>query len=135
MSTTTKSNDDLALLVSFLSILAGVIILGQVAAHLLKRAVAMLNLGTADHLAGGLFGFLKAVFVLQAILIALVAFPKPNIKDEIDASPVATRLLDYAPLPLAILPGDFEQTVDAFLDGVAQAVGAEQTPTPGVESE
>lgn len=124
-------NDNLALLVSFLSILAGVIIGGQVAAHLLKRTVAMLNLGAADRIAGGLFGLLKAVIVCQVVLIALVHFPSPDLREEIDSSPAATRLLDYAPLPLAILPNDFARTIDGFLDGVNQlAEGVVPTPTP-----
>ena len=42
-------NKDLCYLVSFLAILVGVIIAGQVAAHLLKRFVSLLNLGAADH--------------------------------------------------------------------------------------
>lgn len=129
------SNDTLAALVSFLSIMAGVIILGQVAAHLIKQAVAMLNLGTADKLAGGLFGFLKAVIVVQVILIALVNFPRPDVRDEIDDSPVATRLLDYAPLPLAILPGGFDDALDLFLDGVLPAIGGDPTATPEAEVE
>ena len=129
------TNDNLALLVSFLSIMAGVVIAGQVAAHLLKRAVAMLNLGAADQVAGGAFGLLKAMIVLQVVLIGLVSFPTPNIKDEIHSSPVATRLLDAAPLTLAILPQDFEATIDDFLDGVADAAGDEPdgTPTPPPE--
>ncbi len=57
------SNETLAKLVAFLAILAGVIIAGQVVAHLLKRTVAMLNLGAADRLAGAAFGFLKAVII------------------------------------------------------------------------
>ncbi len=129
------TNDTLAALVSFLSIMAGVIILGQVAAHLVKQAVAALNLGAADQLTGGLFGFLKAVIVIQVLLIALVHFPRPDVRDAIDESPVATRLLDYAPLPLAILPGDFDTAIDGFLDGVVEAVGGEPTATPAEEVE
>ena len=117
------ANDNLAALVSFISILAGVIIGGQVVAHLLKRAVAILNLGTADRLAGGVFGFLKAAIVIQAILIALVAFPRPNFRDEIDGSPVATQLLESAPLTLSVLPGEFDDAIDAFLDGVTALAG------------
>ncbi|MGH2608934.1 MAG: CvpA family protein [Tepidiformaceae bacterium] len=124
------TNDTLAALVSFVSIMAGVIILGQVASHLIKQVVAVLNLGAADQLAGGLFGFLKAVIVIQVLLIALVHFPRPDIRDSIDDSTVATRLLDSAPLPLAILPGDFDDALDGFLDGVVEAVDAEPTPTP-----
>lgn len=129
-------NDNLAYLVSFLSIMVGVIIGGQVVAHLLKRTVAMLNLGVADHVAGGLFGFLKAVIVLQAVLIALVHFPNPDLREEIDSSPVATRLLDYAPLPLAILPGHFEASIEGFLEGAGQLtenVSPATTPTPSAE--
>jgi membrane protein required for colicin V production len=129
------SNDTVAALVSFLSIMAGVIILGQVAAHLIKRVVAVLNLGAADQLAGGLFGFLKAVIVIQVILIALVHFPRPDIRDRIDESPIATRLLDYSPLPLAILPGDFDDALDQFLDGVVPALDTDSSPTPEEEVE
>ena len=129
------TNDTLAALVSFISIMAGVIILGQVASHLIKQAVAMLNLGAADHVTGGLFGFLKAVIVIQVLLIALVHFPRPDVRDSIDDSPVASGLLDYAPLPLAILPGDFETAIDGFLDGVIPVVEGEPTATPEPEVE
>ena len=126
-------NDDLARLISFLAILIGVIVAGQVAAHLLKKTVAMLNLGALDHLAGGVFGFAKAVLIAQVVLIALVVFPKPDIQSSIDDSTVATALLDAAPAVLAFLPGTFGKGLDAFMDG-AQAVsnalpGA--TPTVG----
>jgi uncharacterized membrane protein required for colicin V production len=128
------TNDTLAALVSFVSIMAGVIILGQVASHLIKQAVAVLNLGAADQVTGGLFGSLKAVIVIQVLLIALVHFPRPDIREAIDNSPVATGLLDYAPLPLAILPGDFDTAIDGFLDGVVESVAGEPTPTPEPEA-
>jgi len=122
-----------ARLVAFLSILIGVVIAGQVVAHLLKRAVAMLNLGALDHLAGGAFGFLKAVILCQVVLIALVAFPSPDLGDSIDESPVARTLLDTAPAVLAFLPNTFDREIHAFLDGIqtvgSQAAGASATPT------
>lgn len=116
-------NDNMASLVSFLAILIGVVIAGQVAGHLLKRTVAMLNLGAADHLAGALFGFAKIVLIVEVVLIALVVFPKPDLQDAIDDSKVATALLDAAPAVLAFLPGDFDQKLDDFLDGVAEVTG------------
>lgn len=127
-------NDNLARLVSFLAILIGVIVAGQVAAHLLKRTVAMLNLGALDHVAGGAFGFAKAVLIAQVVLIALVVFPKPDIQPSIDDSAVATALLDAAPAVLAFLPGTFDKGLNVFLDG-AQAVSdalpvASPTPKP-----
>lgn len=125
-------NDDLARLVSFLAILIGVIVAGQVAAHLLKKTVAMLNLGALDHLAGGAFGFAKAVLIAQVVLIALVVFPKPDIQSSIDDSSIATALLDAAPAVLAFLPGTFEKGLNAFMDGAQAVSGAlpRSSPTP-----
>lgn len=124
-------NEDLAALLSFLAILLGVIIGGQVVAHLLKRTAEILNLGVLDRLAGGAFGFLKAVFIAQVLLIALVTFPKPDLRDAIDASPIAQRLLDTAPTVLAFLPEAFDDGIDLFerLDELDDGLGT-PTPTP-----
>jgi membrane protein required for colicin V production len=125
-------SENLASLVSFLAILGGVIVAGQVAAHLLKGVVAMLNLGAADRLAGAAFGFAKAVVVCQVLLIALVVFPKPDIQGAIDDSAVAQALLDSAPAVLTFLPGTFDTALDLFLSGAAavdQALPG-KTPTP-----
>jgi membrane protein required for colicin V production len=111
-------NEQLARLVSFMAILAGVIVAGQVAAHLLKQGVAMLNLGAADQLAGAAFGFLKAAIICQVILIALIRFPNPDLRETIDASPVARRMVDTAPLVLSILPKGFDEATSVFLDRV-----------------
>jgi membrane protein required for colicin V production len=122
-------NEDLAALISFLAILMGVIIGGQVAAHLLKRTAEILNLGVLDRIAGGAFGFVKAVFIAQVVLIALVTFPKPDLRDDIDGSPVAQRLLDTAPTVLAFLPDAFDDGIDLFkkLDDLDDGLS---TPTP-----
>lgn len=108
-------NVALASLISFMALLLGVILAGHVGSHLLRNAVNVLNLGSLDRLAGGGFGFLKAVIIVQVVLIALVAFPKPDVQDDIDRSPVATTLVEAAPGMLAVLPGRFERAVDAFL--------------------
>lgn len=109
-------NSVLAALVSFLAIAGAVMIGGQVAAHVLKRAVAMLNLGVADHLAGAAFGFVKAVIVCQVLLIALVVFPEPDLREDIDDSVIGRRMVDAAPVVLALLPGGFDEGVDRFLE-------------------
>jgi len=126
-------NEKLAALISFVAILGGVIIGGQVLAHVLRTGVAMLNLGGFDRLAGAAFGFIKAVVLCQVVLIALVVFPSPDFTEDIDNSPAATALLDSAPVVLAILPGKFQQALDAFLDGVREATppgAGERMPTP-----
>ncbi|MGE0599396.1 MAG: CvpA family protein [Dehalococcoidia bacterium] len=123
-------NEDLAALFSFVAIMIGVIIGGQVAAHLLKRTAEILNLGILDRLAGGAFGFLKAVFMAQALLVALVTFPSPDLRDEVDGSAVATRLIDSAPTVLAFLPHTFDEGIDLFNDHIKTLGGPRTTPTP-----
>lgn len=110
-------SDRLAALISFLAILGGVVVGGQVLAHLLKRFVQLLNLGAADALAGGAFGFIKGVLIIQVILVAFVLFPKPDFRDDIESSGVARALLDGTPFVLAILPDRFGDTIEGFLDG------------------
>jgi membrane protein required for colicin V production len=125
-------NVALANLVSFLSIFAGVIVGGQVASYLLKGTANALNLGSADNVAGGAFGFLKGVIACQVVLIALVAFPRPDFHDDIDRSPVAGVLLDTAPALLAVLPGRFNDAVDTFMSPARQIDERlkDRSPTP-----
>jgi membrane protein required for colicin V production len=120
----------LANLISFMSLLAGVVIAGQIASYLLRETANALNLGEADHLAGAAFGLIKGILLCQVVLIALVAFPKPDIRDEIDRSPVATALLDSTPLVLSILPSNFDAQVDFFLDHFSDD-GDDDDQSPG----
>lgn len=123
------NNEDLAAVVSFLSIMGGVIIGGHVVAHLLRRTAEMLNLGALDRLTGGVFGFLRVALIIQAILIVLVRYPSPDLRDDIERSRAANLLLDAAPLTLAFLPGTFETGIDLFrraTDAIEDAAG----PTP-----
>lgn len=113
-------NEQLASLVSFLAILAGVIIGGQVLAHLLKRTAEVMNLGSVDHAAGAAFGLLKGIIICQVLLIALIIFPEPDLRDDIDDSAVATVLVDGTPMVLGILPGQFDNAVDLFNQGLDQ---------------
>ena len=123
-------NKDFAALVSFLAILIGVIIGGQVAAHMLKRTAEILTLGVLDRLAGAVFGFFKAVVVAQVLLIALVTYPRPDLREDIDGSQVAQRLLDSAPTVLAFLPSTFDEGIDLFEEHIKTLDDAIGTETP-----
>lgn len=124
-------SEALANLVSFVALFAGVLIAGQIASHLLRQTAEALNLGAVDKLAGGAFGFLKGVLICQVVLVALVAFPAPDLRDEIDESPVAKQLVSGTPFVLAILPDNFENRVDGFLDGFFKDNGVPApSPTP-----
>ncbi len=126
-------DEDLSAVVAFLAIMAGVIIGGNVIAHLLRRTAEMLNLGGLDRLAGALFGFLKAALLAQAILILIVRYPSPDLRDDIQRSRTARALLDAAPLTLAFLPQTFQTGVDLFREAAAtidEAAGPSPTPAP-----
>lgn len=120
-------NAVIAALVSFLALFVAVIIGGQVAAFLLKQSVQMLNLGGADQLAGGAFGLVKGVLACQVVLIALVVFPAPDLRDDIENSSIARPMVNGAPVILALLPGGFADRVDDFLRG---RYGVEETEEP-----
>ena len=105
-------------LISFVAILVGVIVAGQLVGYLLRRSVDILNLGGADRIAGGAFGFLQGLLLCQVLLVALVIFPEPDLRTHIDESVVATRLLDGAPFVLSVLPVDFREAVDLFLENI-----------------
>lgn len=117
-------NEDLAAVISFVSIMAGVIIGGQVVAHLLKRTAEALNLGFFDAVAGGAFGFAKSAIICQVLLIVLVRYPEPDLRDTIEGSRVAEALLDAAPAVLAFLPDTFEAGLDLFR-GATDALNGE----------
>ncbi|MBE7520284.1 MAG: CvpA family protein [Thermoflexaceae bacterium] len=121
-------NEEAAALVSFIAIMGGVLLGGVVVAHLLKKSIEMLNLGVLDDLAGAAFGFIKAVILCQVVLVALVVFPSPDLREDIDRSPVATALLDAAPAVLVVLPGEFGDALDVFLDQVEEVANGMLPP-------
>jgi len=121
-------NEDLAALLSFLAILIGVVVGGQVIAHLLKRTAEILNLGVLDRIAGGVFGFLKAVFLAQVLLIVFVTYPRPDFREAIDDSLVAQRLLDSTPAVLAFLPEVFEEGLELFEEHIASLDDEDEPP-------
>jgi uncharacterized membrane protein required for colicin V production len=89
------------------------------------------NLGAADRLAGAAFGFVQGIVVSQVVLIALIAFPEPDIRDDVDSSAVAKRLLEGRPLIVAILPRYFDDVIGAFLDGARELDGESGDPPNG----
>jgi membrane protein required for colicin V production len=108
-------NEEAALVVSFLALFGAVYLLGQLAAYVLKSAVALLMLGWVDRLGGAVFGLIKGLVVLQVILILFAAYPQLSIEDAIDDSAIADVFLDDVPVVLGFLPGEFDDRVDRFL--------------------
>ncbi len=109
--------------ISFIVIWAGVVILGQTISQPLRSFVRRLDLSQMDRLAGLAFGLAKATIVCQVLLLVLTVYPNKKIQREIEASPVAVRLLSYAPALLAILPAEYEDKADQFLDPAGSVNG------------
>lgn len=101
--------------VGFLVLLGAVYLFGQLFAIMLKQVAAVLLLGWADRMGGALFGFLKGLVVVEAVLILLVTYPQLGLRPDIDGSALASVFLDAVPVLLLILPGEFETAVDAFV--------------------
>lgn len=100
--------------IGFLILLGAVYLAGQLVAVMLKQVAALLLLGWADRMGGAIFGVLKGLIVVEAILILLVTYPQLGLDDAIDDSTLGSAFLDAASLLLIILPDEFEQAVNAF---------------------
>lgn len=109
-------------LVSFVAIFAGIAVLGQVAAVVLRRAAALLLLGPFDRVGGALFGFAKGVLLVEVLLIAASTFPVASGLDAaLDQSTLAPVFLDGIPVMLQLLPDEFGAAVDAATSAASTA--------------
>jgi membrane protein required for colicin V production len=107
-STTTQN------VVGFLVILVGISLAGQLIAVLTKPAIAVLQLGIFDQLAGAALGVVKAFVLVEVVLILFVTYPRYDLDKRIRDSEFATRMLDAAPPILKVLPDVFHAKVTAF---------------------
>jgi membrane protein required for colicin V production len=107
-------NDKAANAVAFLALFGSVALLGQLAAFLIKQAVSLLLLGWLDHLAGGAFGLLKGLVLVELFLIFFATYPYLGLEKAIDGSAIAPLFLDKGAVLLKLLPGDFNRAVEAL---------------------
>jgi membrane protein required for colicin V production len=99
---------------SFLAIFLAISIAGWILSRLLRTAAELLFLGWADHAAGGIFGLIKAVIVVQAITIIFVLQPALGVEGAIDDSLIGSFFLDTTPVVRALLPGEFDTALHDF---------------------
>jgi len=108
-------DDDTAANVAAFVVLFGSVVLGgQLAATLLKRMASLLRLGWLDHLAGAALGLLKGLILVEMFLILFTTFPYLGLDGTIRGSAIAPLFLDGGPVLLKLLPGKFDDAVDAF---------------------
>jgi membrane protein required for colicin V production len=105
-------NDKAAKAIAFVSLFGSLALLGQLAAFLMKQVVSVLLLGWLDHLAGGAFGLLKGLVLVELFLMFFATFPYLGLDAAIDGSGIAPLFLDNGPALLKLLPGEFNQAVE-----------------------
>lgn len=99
-------------LVSFLALFAGIVVLGQLLAIVLKRGAALLMLGPLDRFGGAAFGFVKAILLIQVLLLAIAVFPaSAGLATAVDESVLAPFFLEEVPSAQLALPSEFEHAL------------------------
>ncbi len=109
------NDEDAAQAISFLILVGAVYLFGQIIALMLSRTASLLMLGWADHAGGAVFGFLKGLIVVQALLIVLAAYPSLGMKDAVAGSQLAPYFVDDVDILLWVLPDNFDSRIERFL--------------------
>jgi len=112
-------NETFARIVGFAMVFGAIVLAGQMLAMILKPTVNLLQLGIFDQLAGAAFGFVKAIVFIQIFLILFITYPKWGLDETIDESvfgSLTVRMVERVPVIVQMLPGEFEDEVDQFVD-------------------
>ena len=112
-------DDGAAEAVAFLALFGAVYILGQIAAYMLKTGASLLMLGVWDRMGGIGFGLLKGLLIVQVFLLVFAAYPGLGLDGAVQDSMLAPYFVDDFSFLLSLLPQEFADNIDAFLDTVA----------------
>lgn len=104
-------NENVAYILAFVLILALVMAAAFLLARLLKSIISSVMLGWVDNFGGAAMGFLFGFLFLGAILATWVKFFGSDLVTE---SFMGKVMLDYFPLILGLLPGEFDAIKDFF---------------------
>jgi len=105
------TNQDVANILAFILILVAVMAVTAVLVRFLKFGVRVVMLGWVAHVGGALFGFLSGFILLSAILATWVKFFGSGLVTD---SFLGKVMLDYFPLILGLLPGEFDAIRNFF---------------------
>lgn len=105
------SNENIAYILGFILILVLVLVATFFLARLLKSVIKIAMLGWVDHAGGAILGFLSGFILLSAILATWVKFFGSGLITE---SFLGRVMLDYFPLILGLLPGEFGKEIRNF---------------------
>ena len=100
------SQESVAEIAAFIIILVGIMIIAAVLARLLKWTASVIMLGWVNHLGGAVFGLVLGAILCGALLAIWVKFL--GVTEAITESSLASILVDFFPLVLALLPDEFD---------------------------
>ena len=100
------SQESVAKIAAFIIILVGILVIAGVLARLLKWTASVMMLGWVNHLGGAVFGLLLGAIFCGALLAIWVKFL--GVTEAITESNLASILVDFFPLVLALLPDEFD---------------------------
>src|SRR5207247_7538264 len=109
------NDEDAAQAIAFLILVGALSRFWRIIALMLSRTASLLMLGWADRAGGAVFGFLKGLLVVQALLIVLAAYPSLGMEDAVAGSQLAPYFVDDVDVLLWVLPDNFDSRIEWFL--------------------
>jgi membrane protein required for colicin V production len=106
---------------SILAIFIASALVGQLVAAAFRQIYGMLTFGPLDSVGGLLLGLLKAFILVELVAIVAVRYHLGFFSDELRISTIVPFMLRASPILTKVLPPDFHQAVQQFL----------QQPRPG----
>ncbi len=103
---------------SFFLILTLVSVGGYILGTFLRGVATVLLLGWADRAAGGLFGVLFGLLLMQATFAMLVYAGLGHVDGVVGQSAIGMAMLDNAPVVRALLPSEFDLAIQSFAGDV-----------------
>ena len=105
---------------SFFVILALVSVGGYVVGTFLRGLASLLLLGWADRAAGGLFGVLFGLLLIQAAIAIVVLAGLDDADGIVGHSAIGWTMLENVPVVRALLPGEFDTAIQGFVAEVEE---------------
>lgn len=100
---------------SFFVILALVSLLGYVIGAFLRGLASLLLLGWADRAAGGIFGVLFGLLLVQAVFAIVVFAGLDDAAGLVGHSVIGWAMLENVPIVRALLPEQFDLAIQGFV--------------------
>ncbi len=107
-------NETTANVFGFLIIFLGITLTGQLIAMVVHPVISVLQLGMFDQILGAMFGAVKALLIIEVLLVLFVTYPRYDLDKKINDSQFAPIMLNASKPVVKILPAIFEKRVDAF---------------------